>query len=69
MSSGAEQINSGGAGRASRRHESLDEQVRRRGLKPIRSVDDLACEGIFDTDEELDEFLAFTYAARRSDVA
>jgi hypothetical protein len=54
---------------ARRRHESLDEQVRRRGLKPIRSVEDLACEGVFDTDEELDEFLAYTYAARRSDFA
>ena len=54
---------------AGRRHEALDEQVRRRGLKPIRSVADLVCEGVFDTDEELDEFLAYTYAARRSDLA
>jgi len=66
MSSGAEHISRPVAGR---RHESLDEQVRRRGLKPIKSADDLVCEGIFDTDEELDEFLAFTYAARRSDLA
>jgi hypothetical protein len=66
MSSGAEHI---GRPTVRRRHESLDEQVRRRGLKPIKSVDDLVCEGIFDTDEELDEFLAFTYAARRSDLA
>lgn len=55
MSSGAEHIEKPPAGR---RHESLDEQVRRRGLKPITSVADLVCEGIFDTDEELDEFLA-----------
>jgi hypothetical protein len=68
MSSGAQYINPGESG-VSRRHESLDEQVRRRGLKPITSVNDLVCEGIFDTDEELDEFLAFTYAARRSDMA
>jgi hypothetical protein len=67
MSSGAEHIDRPPVGR--RHHESLDEQVRRRGLKPIRSVDDLVCEGIFDTDEELDEFLAFTYTARRSDLA
>jgi hypothetical protein len=40
-----------------RRHESLDDQVRRRGLKPIKSADNLVCDGIFDTDEELDEFL------------
>jgi hypothetical protein len=69
MSSGAEQVGPGEAARVARRRESLDEQARRRGLKPIRSVDDLVCEGIFDTDEELDEFLAFTYAARRSDMA
>ncbi|HET8657600.1 MAG TPA: hypothetical protein VFM55_01225 [Micromonosporaceae bacterium] len=66
MSSAAEHISPPVVGRC---HESLDEQVRRRGLKPIRSAEDLVCEGIFDTDEELDEFLAFTYAARRSDLA
>ncbi len=66
MSSGAERNEQPPDGR---RHEALDEQVRRRGLKPITSVDDLVCEGIFDTDEELDEFLAYTYAARRSDLA
>jgi len=66
MSSGAERNEQPPGGR---RHEALDEQVRRRGLKPITSVDDLVCEGIFDTDEELDEFLAYTYAARRSDLA
>ncbi|MGH3898880.1 MAG: hypothetical protein ACRDTA_11645 [Pseudonocardiaceae bacterium] len=36
---------------------------------PVQSVEDLACEGIFDTDEELDEFLAHIYAARRIDLA
>jgi hypothetical protein len=67
MSTGAERGEQPPAGH--RRHESLDEQVRRRGLRPITSVADLVCEGIFDTDEELDEFLAYTYAARRSDLA
>jgi hypothetical protein len=67
MSSGAERIERLPGGRS--RREALDAQVRRRGLKPIASVDDLVCEGIFDTDEELDEFLAYTYAARRSDLA
>ena len=52
-----------------RRRESLDEQVRRRGLRPIRSVDDLACEGAFDTDEELDAFLAHVYAERHANLA
>ncbi len=48
---------------------SLEEALRREGVQPIRSADDLACDGIFDTDEELDEFLQFTYAARRTDIA
>lgn len=48
---------------------ALEEALRREGVQPIRSADDLACEGIFDTDEELDEFLEFTYAARRADIA
>lgn len=46
-----------------------DELARRKGVKPIESADDLACEGIFDTDEELEEFLQYTYAARRADLA
>ncbi len=49
--------------------ETLEEQLRRKGVQPIRSEDDLACDGIFETDEELDEFLAYTYAARRVDFA
>jgi hypothetical protein len=37
--------------------ESLDEQARRRGIRPIRSVDDMARDDVFETDEELDAFL------------
>ncbi len=48
---------------------SLEEALRREGVQPIRSADDLACDGVFETDEELDEFLQFTYAARRADIA
>ncbi|MGH3940903.1 MAG: hypothetical protein ACRDTG_20145 [Pseudonocardiaceae bacterium] len=48
---------------------SLEEALRREGMQPIRSADDLACDGIFETDEELDEFLRFTYAVRRADIA
>jgi hypothetical protein len=46
---------------------SLDELFR--GVRPIESVEDLVCEGIFDTDEELDEFLRYTYADRRANLA
>ena len=49
--------------------ETLEEQLRRKGVQPIQSADDLACDNIFETDEELDEFLAYTYAARRIDLA
>lgn len=49
--------------------ESLAEQLRRKNVQPIRSAEDLACEGLFDDDAELDEFLAYTYAARRAELA
>jgi hypothetical protein len=45
---------------------SVDELFRN---VPVQSVEDLACAGIFDTDEELDEFLEYIYAARRADLA
>lgn len=46
--------------------ELLDDLLRRKNVQPIRTVDDLACDGIFDTGEEVDEFIAFTYAQRRA---
>ncbi|HEV2780009.1 MAG TPA: hypothetical protein VGX25_11495 [Actinophytocola sp.] len=46
---------------------SLDELARRKGVQPINSMDDLVCD-VFETDDELDEFLASTYAARRADL-
>jgi len=35
----------------------LDEQARRKGVRPIASVDELRA-GVFESDQELDEFLA-----------
>jgi hypothetical protein len=49
--------------------ESLDEQARRKGIRAIRSADDLVQDGIFDTDEELDAFLAHVAALRHADLA
>lgn len=40
----------------------LDALLREKGVQPIRSVDELACDGIFDTDEELEEFLTWIRA-------
>ena len=54
MSTGAER---GPAGRFGPVRESLDEQARRKGAKPVTSLDDLRFEGIWESDEELDEFL------------
>ena len=49
--------------------ESIDDQARRKGIRPIVSADDLAQDGVFDTDEELDAFLAHVAAMRHADLA
>ena len=44
-----------------------DELVRRQGVKPIASVDDLAAAvDPFESDEEYEAFLADLYASRRA---
>jgi hypothetical protein len=47
---------------------TAEELLAVKGTQPTGSLDDLAAD-TFDSDEELDEFLAFTYAGRRRDVA
>jgi hypothetical protein len=39
-----------------------------RHVRPIRSADDLACAGVFETHEELDAFLAHVASARHADL-
>lgn len=49
---------------------TTEELVRRQGVKPIASVDELAApEDPFESDEEHEEFLADLYASRRADIA
>ncbi|WP_239313666.1 MULTISPECIES: hypothetical protein [unclassified Frankia] len=50
---------------------SINELIRAKNAEPIRSLADLEAMSadIFESDAELDEFLAFTYAERRRDVA
>lgn len=48
-------------------HVSAEELVRRQGARPITSVAAMARPDLFETDEQLDEFLAEVYAARRAD--
>jgi hypothetical protein len=52
MSSGAEHT-----GRLGRVRESLDEQARRKGARPLQSVDELRDDDVFESDEELTAFL------------
>jgi hypothetical protein len=64
--SGAEQTNRPGP---ERRRESLDEQARRRGIRPVVSVEDMARDDVFESDEELDAFLAWYHAVRQANLA
>jgi hypothetical protein len=68
VSSGAEHIDRPAVARRGR-HESLDEQVRRRGLRPVTSLDDVARDDVFESDEELDAFLAWYRAERQANLA
>ena len=51
-----------------RRRAALEEQVRSRGLRPVVSVENMAREDVFESDEELDEFLAHVYAERHANL-
>jgi hypothetical protein len=51
------------------RPESIDEQVKRKGIRPVESIEDMAQDGVFESDEEVEQFLAHVYAARHADLA
>jgi hypothetical protein len=46
-----------------------EELARRQGVKPVESVDAMARPELFESDEELDEFLTDLYASRRESIA
>jgi hypothetical protein len=50
-------------------HVPAEELARRQGVRPIQSVDELARPDLFESDEELDEFLADLYESRRTGMA
>jgi hypothetical protein len=50
-------------------HVPVEELLRRQGVRPIASVDELARPDLFESDEELDEFLAYIYASRHTGLA
>ena len=47
---------------------SIEELARARGVKPVTSLADMACD-VFESDEEMEEFIAFTYRCRREGLA
>ncbi len=48
------------------RRRSLAELASEQGVEPLASADDLVQPGMFDSDDELDAFLADLYASRRA---
>jgi len=48
-------------------HVTLRGLARQQGVRPIRSADDLAADGAFESDEELDEFLVALAEWRRAE--
>ena len=54
--------------RVPRERVPASELARRQGVRPIKSADDLVCEGLWDSDEEFLEFLAHIHAMRRAEM-
>ncbi|MFI5927982.1 hypothetical protein ACIA3K_18580 [Micromonospora sp. NPDC051543] len=50
-------------------HVPAEELARRQGIRPVTSVDDLARPDLFESDDELDEFLTDLYTSRRAGAA
>lgn len=46
---------------------AVEEQVRRKGLRPLRSLADLRAD-VWESDEELHDFLDHLYASRHADT-
>lgn len=57
------------AGPPERGSASIDELARRKNVRPIESPDDLAQDGVFNTDEELGAFLAHLHATHHAELA
>lgn len=50
-------------------HVPVEELARRQGVRPIESVDELARPDLFESDEELADFLAMVHADRHTGLA
>ena len=47
----------------------LDELARRQGVVPVTSLAAMARPDLFDSDEDMEAFIAHVYASRRADLA
>jgi hypothetical protein len=47
----------------------LDELARRQGVVPVTNLADMARPDLFDSDEDMEAFIAHVYACRRADLA
>ena len=47
----------------------IEELARRQGVRPIQSADDLVRDDVWESDEELDAFLADLQVLRHSDLS
>jgi hypothetical protein len=56
-------------GWGSAEHVPVAELARRQGVGPVASVDELARPDVFESDEELADFLADLYASRHTGLA
>jgi hypothetical protein len=50
-------------------HVPVEDLARQQGVRPLASADELIQPGMFESEEELDEFLADLYASRRTGMA
>ena len=50
-------------------HVPAEELLRRQGVRPVESVAEPACPDLFESDDELDEFISFIHATRHTGLA
>jgi hypothetical protein len=55
--------------RGANEHVPAEELARQQDVHPLTSADDLIQPGMFESEDELDEFLADLYASRRAGMA
>jgi len=55
--------------RGTAEHVPSEEFLRGQGIRPVESVDELACPDHFESDDELDEFISFIHASRHTGQA